>query len=53
MTPNDRFEPGLPTALADLAAPYQPDYLIDILGRTAATRQRPVWPPSKGGFLCN
>jgi len=43
MTPIDRFERGLPTALADLAAPYQPDYLIDILGRTAATRQRPVW----------
>lgn len=43
MTPIDRFERRLPAGLADLAAPYKPDYLIDILGRTAATRQRPAW----------
>lgn len=43
MTPIDTFERRLPTALADLAAPSTPDYLTDILGRTAATRQRPAW----------
>jgi dipeptidyl aminopeptidase/acylaminoacyl peptidase len=43
MTPIDRFERGLPAALTDLAAPSTPDYLIDILGRTAATSQRPAW----------
>jgi dipeptidyl aminopeptidase/acylaminoacyl peptidase len=41
--PIDRFERHLPTALTDLAAPRTPDYLTDILGRTAATRQRPAW----------
>jgi Tol biopolymer transport system component len=43
MTPIDRFERRLPAALNDLAAPSTPDYLIDILGRTAATSQRPAW----------
>jgi WD40 repeat protein len=43
MTPIDPFERHLPSALTDLAAPYAPDYLTDILGRTAATRQRPAW----------
>ena len=43
MTPIDAFERHLPSALADLAAPARPDYLTDILGRTAATRQRPAW----------
>jgi hypothetical protein len=43
MTPIDSFERHLPSALTDLAAPYTPDYLTDILGQTAATRQRPAW----------
>ena len=43
MTPIDTFERRLPTALSDLAAPSTPDYLTDILGRTAATSQRPAW----------
>jgi hypothetical protein len=43
MTPIDTFERHLPSALTDLAAPGTPDYLTDILGRTAATRQRPAW----------
>jgi Tol biopolymer transport system component len=43
MTPIDRFERHLPMALTDLAAPRTPDYLTDILGRTARTRQRPAW----------
>jgi WD40-like Beta Propeller Repeat len=43
MTPIDTFERHLPSALTDLAAPNTPDYLTDILGRTAATRQRPAW----------
>jgi hypothetical protein len=43
MTPIDRFERQLPNALTDLASPRTPDYLIDILGRTARTRQRPAW----------
>jgi len=43
MTPIDTFERRLPSALTDLAVPATPDYLTDILGRTAATRQRPAW----------
>ncbi len=43
MTPIDAFERHLPSALSDLAVPATPDYLTDILGRTAATRQRPAW----------
>ena len=43
MTPIDTFERRLPTALSDLAAPSTPDYLTDILGRTAAKSQRPAW----------
>lgn len=43
MTPIDRFERRLPAALTDLAAPSAPDYLTDILGRTAASSQRPAW----------
>lgn len=43
MTPIDTFERRLPAALSDLAAPSTPDYLTDILGRTAATSQRPAW----------
>lgn len=43
MTAMDRFERDLPAGLEALAAPSTPDYLTDILGRTAATRQRPAW----------
>ena len=43
MTPIDRFERQLPMALTDLAEPRTPDYLVDILGQTARTRQRPAW----------
>ena len=43
MTPIDRFERQLPMALTDLAQPQTPDYLTDILGRTARTSQRPAW----------
>lgn len=43
MTSFDRIERSLPTLLDDLAAPRTPDYLDDILTRTAATRQRPGW----------
>lgn len=43
MTPIDSFERQLPVALTDLADPRTPDYLTDILGRTAGTRQRPAW----------
>lgn len=43
MTPIDPFERQLPVALTRLAEPRTPDYLTDILGRTARTRQRPAW----------
>jgi Tol biopolymer transport system component len=43
MIPIDRFERQLPMALTHLAQPQTPDYLTDILGRTAGTRQRPAW----------
>jgi hypothetical protein len=43
MMPIDRFERQLPVALTDLADERTPDYLIDILGRTARSRQRPAW----------
>ncbi len=43
MTPIDRFERQLPAALADLGDERTPDYLIDLLGRTARTRQRTAW----------
>ena len=43
MTQFDRFERELPVALGDVAGTGAPDYLTDILGRTARTRQRPAW----------
>ena len=43
MTTIDRFELELPTALSDVAGTGRSDYLSDILGRTARTRQRPAW----------
>ena len=43
MTPIDRFERQLPVALTELADPRTPDYLVDILGQTVRTRQRPAW----------
>lgn len=43
MTAMDRFERILPAALTDLADPRTPDYLADVLGQTAGTRQRHAW----------
>jgi hypothetical protein len=43
MTPIDRFERELPGALLDVAGTPATDYLTEILGRTARTRQRPAW----------
>ena len=43
MTTSDRFERELPQALADITGSGNADYLTDILGRTARTRQRPAW----------
>jgi Tol biopolymer transport system component len=43
MMPIDRFERALTAALADLADPRIPDYITDVLGQTARTRQRPPW----------
>ena len=43
MNPIDRFDRELPTALLDVAGTPATDYLTDILGRTARTRQRPAW----------
>lgn len=43
MTPIDRFERRLPDQLVELAGERTPDYLDDLLTRTARTRQRPGW----------
>ena len=43
MTSFDRFERSLPALLDELVVPRTPEYLDDILARTAATRQRPGW----------
>ncbi|HEX5826765.1 MAG TPA: hypothetical protein VFY23_04535 [Candidatus Limnocylindrales bacterium] len=43
MTSIDRFERELPAALGDVAGARPPDYLVNVLGRTARTRQRPAW----------
>ena len=44
MTQFDRFERELPAGAATTSpVPRTPDYLTDILGRTARTRQRPAW----------
>ena len=43
MTPIDRFERQLPASLAELGEMQPPDYLTDVLGQTARTRQRPAW----------
>jgi hypothetical protein len=43
MTTIDPFERDLPDAFTDLADAQTPDYFIDLLGRTARTRQRPTW----------
>jgi len=40
---DDRLERALGDAIADLAGTGAPDYLDDILERTARTRQRPWW----------
>lgn len=43
MTTDDRLERTLTDWLAATAEPRVPDYLDDLLARTAATRQRPAW----------
>ena len=42
MMPIDRFQDDLPATLIDIAAERMPDYVDDLLGRTAAMRQRPA-----------
>jgi Tol biopolymer transport system component len=39
----DRYERRLPDQLRELAGERTPDYLDDLLARTAGTRQRPAW----------
>ena len=43
MTPDDRFDGTVSGWLQQRAGTGAPDYLDDILGRTARTRQRPGW----------
>lgn len=43
MTADRRAEVLLPAILADLAPGSYPEYVEDVLRRTAATRQRPAW----------
>jgi hypothetical protein len=43
MMPNDRSDRDLPARLVDLGGSNAPDYVDDILARTARTRQRPAW----------
>lgn len=43
MTTRDRLLRDLPEILGDLAAGPYPDYIDDVLVRTATQRQRPVW----------
>jgi len=43
MMPNDRFGGTVSAWLQERAGSGAPDYLDDILGRTARTRQRPGW----------
>jgi hypothetical protein len=40
---SQRFEVVLPEILTDIASPRLPDYVDDLLARTADTRQRPRW----------
>lgn len=57
MMPIDRFERRLPALLTELAEPRTPDYLDDLLVRTAGARQRPAWTslerwlPPVGAFV--
>ena len=43
MRTDERYELELPDRLADLAMGSRPDYLDDVLHRSARTRQRPAW----------
>jgi Tol biopolymer transport system component len=43
MTAFDRFERSIPELMTELAPLGAPDYVDDLLQRTAATRQRPAW----------
>jgi Tol biopolymer transport system component len=39
----DRIERRMPYLITELASPSMPDYVDDLLARSAATRQRPRW----------
>jgi Tol biopolymer transport system component len=43
MTAFDRFERSIPELMTELAPVRAPDYVDDLLRRTAQTRQRPAW----------
>ncbi|HMJ79463.1 MAG TPA: hypothetical protein VK592_00295, partial [Candidatus Dormibacteraeota bacterium] len=43
MTRFDRLERNLPELLEELAGPRPPEYVADIVERTAGLRQRPAW----------
>src|SRR6476659_1579849 len=43
MTAFDRFERSIPELMAELAPVRAPDYVDDLLQRSARTRQRPAW----------
>jgi Tol biopolymer transport system component len=43
MTTFDRFQDDLPVTLIELADERMPDYVDNLLGRTAASSQRPAW----------
>jgi WD40-like Beta Propeller Repeat len=43
MTTFDRLQDDLPVTLIELADERMPDYVDDLLGRTAASSQRPAW----------
>jgi Tol biopolymer transport system component len=43
MTANDRFQDALPMTLIELADERMPDYVDDLIGQIAASRQRPAW----------
>src|SRR6476661_1371515 len=43
MTAFDRFERSIPELMTELAPLGAPDYVDDLLQRSARTRQRPAW----------
>jgi len=43
MMSSDRFDRRLPEILEEISLPRKPDYLDDLVGLSARTRQRPAW----------